>query len=96
MRRENIGRHQPPRENALANEPNPPRVTPPEPDSDEPPDEARLDEVSPPKKLLRDHNPPDEPWPPDQDPRGGHAAPVCRFVAMPGGFGAQFSRGISA
>src|SRR5260370_20093850 len=34
--------------NARANEPKPPRVTPPEPESDEVPDGERLDEGSPP------------------------------------------------
>ena len=46
--------------NACANPPKPPRVTPPEPESDEVPDEEWPDEVSPPKKLLRD-DPPEEP-----------------------------------
>ena len=83
--------------NARANEPNPPRVTPPELESDEVADGGRLDEESPLKKLLRDHDPPDEPWlPPDEDPRGGHSARVCRSAAIPGRFGPQFSPGISA
>jgi hypothetical protein len=57
----NLARRQPPEKcppNARANEPNPPRVTP---ESDEVPDDEWLDEESPPKKLLRDHDPPDEP-----------------------------------
>lgn len=84
----------PEKPNALANEPNPPRVTPVELDS-EPPDDERADEESPLKKLLRDHEPPDElPPPPDEDPRGWHAAPDG--AAIPGWFGWQFSRGISA
>ena len=94
--------YQPPPEkcdvNACANEPNPPRVTPPEPESDDVPDEEWLDE-SPLKKLLRDDDPPDEPWLlPDEDPRGGHSAPVCSpdGAAIPGRFGPQFSPGISA
>ena len=47
----------PEKPNALANEPNPPRVTPPEPESDAVPDEEWPGEVSPPKKLLRDDSP---------------------------------------
>jgi hypothetical protein len=44
---------QPPPEkpNARANEPKPPRVTPPELASEEVADDERLDELSPPKKL---------------------------------------------
>jgi hypothetical protein len=56
---------QPPTEkceaNDRANEPNPPRVTPPEPESEAVPDDEPLDEESPPKKLRRDHDPPDPP-----------------------------------
>jgi hypothetical protein len=84
--------------NACANEPNPPRVTPLELESDDVPDEEWLDE-SPLKKLLRDDDPPDEPWLLlDEDPRGGHSAPVCSpdGAAIPGRFGSQFSPGISA
>ena len=84
--------------NACANAPKPPRVTPPEPESDEVPDEERLDEVSPLKKPLRE-DPPDEPWPPsDEDPRAEHSALVCSpdGAAIAGAFGPQFSRGISA
>jgi len=48
--------HQPPPEkcdvNARANEPKPPRVTPPEPESDEVPDAERLDEESLPKNCC--------------------------------------------
>ncbi|MDB5638504.1 MAG: hypothetical protein JWP51_3412 [Bradyrhizobium sp.] len=66
---------------ARANEPNPPRVTPPEPESDEMPEGERLDEESPLKKLLRDDEPPD---PPDEELRGGHPAPVCKSAAVPG------------
>jgi hypothetical protein len=52
---------QPPKEkceaNDRANEPNPPRVTPP--DSEAVPDDEAPDEESPPKKLLRrDQYPP--------------------------------------
>jgi len=90
---------QPPTEkpNACANDPNPPRVTPPEPASDEAPDGERPDELSPPKKLLRDDDPPDQPWPPpDDDPWGGHSAGGCKSDAIPGRSVAQFSRGMRA
>jgi hypothetical protein len=53
--------HQPPPEkcdvNACANEPNPPRVTPPEPESDAAPEEEWLAE-SPLNRMLRDDDPP--------------------------------------
>jgi hypothetical protein len=64
--------HQPPEKpNACANEPKPPRVTPPDPESDDVPDAEWLDEESPEKKLLREDVPPPEPpRPPDEDPRG--------------------------
>jgi hypothetical protein len=95
-------RRQPPPEkcevNACANEPNPPRVTPLELESDDVPDEEWPDE-SLLKKLLRDDDPPDEPWLlPDEDPRGGHSAPVCSpgGAAIPARFDSQFSPGISA
>jgi len=56
---------QPPTEkceaNDRANEPNPPRVPPPEPDSEAVPDDEGLDEESLPKKLRRDHDPPHPP-----------------------------------
>ena len=77
---------------------NPPRVAPPEPESDDVPDEEWLDE-SPLKKLLRDDDPPDEPWLLlDEAPRGGHSAWVCSpdGAAIPGRFGSQLSPGISA
>jgi hypothetical protein len=79
--------------NDRANEPNPPRVTP---DSEAVPDDEGLDEDSPPKKLRRDHDPPDPPL--DEDPRGEHSVLVCGNVdpAIPGDFGWQFSRGINA
>ena len=85
--------------NACATPPKPPRVTWPEPESDEVPDDAWLDEESALKKLLRDDDPPEEPWPPlDEDPRGRHSLPVCspEGAAIPGRFGSQFSLGISA
>lgn len=51
-------------EKARANEPKPPRVTPPEPAS-EVADDDRLEELSLLKKLWRDdHDPPQEPCPP--------------------------------
>src|SRR6266851_862929 len=82
--------------NARANEPKPPRVTPPEPESDRVPDGERLDEESLLKKLLRD-DPPDQPRPPlDEDPRGGHSALVWNpdGAAIPGRV-SQFSPGMS-
>lgn len=68
-----------------------------EPESDEVPDEA-VDEESPLKKLLRDDDPPDEPRPPDEEPRGRQSALLVspEGAAMPGWFGPQFSLGISA
>jgi hypothetical protein len=81
--------------NACANEPNPPRVTPLELESDAVPDEEWLDE-SLLKKLLRDDDPP---WLLlEEDPRGGHSVPVCSpgGAAIPVRVGSQFSPGISA
>jgi hypothetical protein len=82
-------------ENARANDPKPPRITPPEPESEDAPDEEWPDEVSLLKKPWRnDHDPP---WPPlpDEDPG---EQPVCEIAgaAMPRDGGVQFSRGISA
>jgi len=98
----NVVRRQPPPEkcdeNACAYEPNPPRDTPPEPESDDVPDEWLDEEVSALEKLLRD-DPPDEPWPPlDEDPRGAHSVLVGSpdGAAIPGRLGSQLSRGISA
>jgi len=70
-------------------------VTPPEPASAELPPTDRFDDASPPKKLLRDHDPP---WPPLEDPRGAHPVPVCGNdgAAMPAPVGWQLSPGISA
>jgi hypothetical protein len=62
------------------------------------PDAEWVDEVSPPKKLLR-NDPPDEPRPPlDEEPRAAHSALVCSpdGAAIPGGIGLQLSLGISA
>jgi hypothetical protein len=93
---------QPPKEKCdpklCANEPKPPRVTPPDPES-EAPDEAWLDDAeSPEKKLLREDELPPPPEPPDDDPRGGHSALICGIAgpAIPGEGGRQFSLGISA
>jgi hypothetical protein len=78
--------------NACAKPPNPPRVTPSEPASDEVPDGERLEEASLLKKLLRDPM-----WLPlDDDPRERHPALVCKSDAIPGRSVAQFSFGISA
>ena len=84
---------------ACANPPKPPRVTPLEPGSTEVPDDERLDEASPLKKLLRDDDPPEPPrLPPEEDPCGGHSAPDCGNdgAAIPAPFGSQFAPGISA
>jgi hypothetical protein len=84
-------------EKARANEPNPPRVTPLEPASEDVPDEAWLDEdESLLKKLVRDDQPP---WPPvDVEPRWEQSVPVCGIAgaAIPGEAGWQLWRGISA
>lgn len=57
--------------NECANEPNPPRVTLPAPESEEMPERDRLDEESLPKKLLRDDHPTNQLRPPlDEEPRG--------------------------
>jgi hypothetical protein len=85
---------QPPlKPNACANDPNPPRVTPPDAASAEPPDRKPLDEESPLKKLLRDDHPPDQPWPPPEKYPRWHSALGCPSGAVPGG---QFDFGISA
>jgi hypothetical protein len=91
---------QPPKEKCdpklCANEPKPPRVTPPEPES-EAPDDVWLEAESLEKKLLREDEPP-PPEPPEEDPRGGHSAFACGIAgpAIPGEGGRQFSLGISA
>jgi hypothetical protein len=82
-----------------ANPPNPPRVAWPEPDSDDVPLDERLDDESPPKKLLRDHDPPEPRYPPpDEELRGAHSVPPCGSdgVAAPPPLGSQFSLGIIA
>jgi hypothetical protein len=87
-------------EKACANEPKPPRVTPLDPESDEVPDEAWLDEEeSLLKKLVRDQLPPDPPCPPDDvEPRWEQSVLACGIAgaAIPGADGWQFWRGISA
>jgi hypothetical protein len=86
-------------EKARANEPNPPRVTSPEPESEDVPDEAWLDEEeSLLKKLLRDEPPPEPPWPPDEEPRWEQSAPACGIAGadIAGDEGWQLWRGISA
>jgi hypothetical protein len=84
---------QPPPEKPWAKEPKPPRVTPPEPESDEVPDDEWLEE-SLLKKLDRDdHREP--PLPPDELRLLLHAVLVCAGVAVPGGGESQFCRGIS-
>lgn len=87
-------------EKARANEPKPPRVTPPEPESEDVPDEAWLDEEeSLLKKLVRDQPPPEPPWPPDDvEPRCEQSVPVCGIAGatIPGEAGRQLWRGISA
>ena len=92
--------HQPPPEkcdvNARANDPKPPRVTPPEVESDEVPGAERLDEESLLDKPLRDGDPPELPRPLDEDPRRAHSALVCNPDAIPGRFCSQFSLGINA
>ena len=78
--------------NACANPPKPPRVTLPEPLSEEVPDDERLEEASLLKKPLREPM-----WlPPDDEPRGRHPALLCKSDAIPGRFGSQVSDGISA
>jgi hypothetical protein len=63
---ESIACLQPPPEKCAANDrakpPNPPRVTSPEPDAADVPDDAWFVVAPPPKKLLRDHTPPTPPW----------------------------------
>src|SRR4051812_1357880 len=91
-------RRQPPPEkcdpNAWAKPPKPPRVTWPLPVSDDVSDDEWLEVESPLKKLLRDDDPPCPPLPEDEL-RGWHSALPCG-AAIPGGFGAQCSLGISA
>jgi hypothetical protein len=84
---------QPPPEKPWPNEPKPPRLTLPEPESDEFPDEEWLEE-SLLKKLDRD----DEPEPPLEELRLLlllQAVLVCTVGSAPGGDGSQCCRGIS-
>jgi hypothetical protein len=85
----------PEKPNARANEPKPPRVTLPEPESVDVADAERPGEVSLPKKLTRDH---DRPYPPPDDPRDEQPVLLCGIAgaAIPGGVGWQFPPGISA
>jgi hypothetical protein len=76
--------------NAWAKEPKPPRVTPPEPESDDVPDDEWLEE-SLLKKLDRDDQ--REPLPLEEPRLLLHVVLVCPGIA-PGG-GSQFCRGIS-
>jgi hypothetical protein len=92
----------PPKPNAWANEPKPPRLTELAPEADDD-DEPPPDEESPLKKLLRDDQmPPLPPWPPYDDAlRGAQSAPGCGTAdaAMPGDGGCvgwQLLRGIIA
>lgn len=81
-----------------ANPPNPPRVVSPEPDSEGLPLDDRLDDPSPPKKLLRDDDA-EPPYPlADEELRGPHSVLPCGSagVAMPPPLGSQFSLGIIA
>jgi hypothetical protein len=91
--------HPPPEKCAIKarpKEPNPPRVTPSEPISDEAADAERIEEGSSLSKLLRDDDPRVAPWPPpDDDPRG-HSALPCKSDVVPGRLGRQFYFGISA
>ena len=84
-------------EKARANEPKPPRVTPPDAESGVPPDDACCDPVSLLKKPERDDQYP--PWPPpDPDPVRLQSVAGCvtAGAAMPGDAGWQLPRGISA
>lgn len=93
----------PPKPNACANEPKPPRLTElalaADDDDEPPPDEESLL-----KKLLRDDQLlPLPPWPPypDDELRGAQSTPGCGTAGavMPGGGGCggwQVWRGISA
>jgi hypothetical protein len=75
---------------ARAKPPKPPRVVSVEPEAVDVPDAE-----SPPKKLVpRDHDPPEPSWP--DDVCGAQAVSGDGGAAIPGLFGAQFSRGISA
>ena len=83
-------------EKACANEPNPPRVTPFDPKSGVPPDDAWLVPVSLLKKLERDDQYP--PWLAPHEPVRPQSVACCvtAGAAMPGDAGWQLPRGISA
>jgi hypothetical protein len=84
-------------EKARANEPKPPRVTLPDPESGEPADDAWFDPVSLLKKPERDDH--DPPWPPpEDDPLGPQFVACCvtAGAAMPGDVGWQPPWGIRA
>jgi hypothetical protein len=90
----------PPKPNACANEPKPPRLTD-ELEDDEEEDDDPPDEESLLKKLLRDELPLPPPWPPDDELRGAQSAPGCGVTGAvtpgcAGAIGWQFCRGISA
>ncbi|MGY4280973.1 hypothetical protein ACVWXO_000193 [Bradyrhizobium sp. LM2.7] len=82
---------QPPPEKPWPNEPKPPRLTLPEPESDGVPDDEWPEE-SVLKKLDRDDH--REPPLPPEELRLLHAVLVCAG-AVPGGGGSQLCRGIS-
>ena len=92
----------PEKPNAWASPPKPPRVTPLEPESDEPAEDEWLDDESPPKRLYPDdlREPlPDEPC--DEDDEQEVVTCGCAGAAIPGGglpaeAGVQLSCGISA
>ena len=84
---------------ARANEPKPPRVTLPEPESEAVADDEEPAAAPPLKKLLRDHPlPPPPPRAPlAVDPRDAQSALACGSDgAIPGEPGSQVPRGISA
>jgi hypothetical protein len=88
--------NQPPPEKPWPNEPKPPRLTLPWPESDDVPDPEWLEE-SLLKKLDRDEEP-DPPLPPEELLLLLllHAVLVCIAGSAPGGGGSQCCRGISA
>jgi hypothetical protein len=81
---------QPPPEKPWPNEPKPPRLTPPEPESDDVPDEEWLEE-SLLKKLDRDELPPLE----ELRLLLLHEVLACTAGSVPAGEGSQLCRGIS-